>query len=70
VTGNGFAYVASVIDVFSAGSLWLDSLASVNICGEDLRRIRRSMEKRALPARRVLLPLRSAGGPDLRPAPR
>jgi hypothetical protein len=29
--------------------LWLDSLASVNIAGEDLRRIRRSMEKRALP---------------------
>lgn len=34
---------------YPQAKLWLDSLASVNICGEDLRRIRRSMEKRALP---------------------
>jgi hypothetical protein len=34
---------------YPQAKLWLDSLASVNISGQDLRRIRRSMEKRALP---------------------
>ena len=34
---------------YPQAKLWLDSLASVNIAGEDLRPIRRSMEKRALP---------------------
>ena len=34
---------------YPQAKLWLDSLASLNISGEDLRRIRRSMEKRALP---------------------
>lgn len=34
---------------YPQAKLWLDSLASVNIAGEDLRRIGRSMEKRALP---------------------
>ena len=34
---------------YPQAKLWLDSLASVNISGEDLRRIRRPMEKRALP---------------------
>ena len=34
---------------YPQAKLWLDSLASFNIAGEDLRRIRRTMEKRALP---------------------
>lgn len=34
---------------YPQAKLWLDSLASVNIAGKDLRRIRGSMEKRALP---------------------
>jgi hypothetical protein len=34
---------------YPQAKLWLDSLASVNIAGEELRRIRRSMDKRALP---------------------
>jgi hypothetical protein len=34
---------------YPQAKLWLDSLASLNIAGDDLRRIRRSMEKRALP---------------------
>ena len=34
---------------YPQAKLWLDSLASVNIAGEDLRRVGRSTEKRALP---------------------
>lgn len=34
---------------YPQAKLWLDSLASVNIASEGLRRIRQSMEKRALP---------------------
>jgi hypothetical protein len=49
------------VDCFSVGTqrrsqpgcpqakLWLDSLAAVNIAGEDLGRIRASMERQALP---------------------
>lgn len=60
---RGYAILSDDVSVMRPGSdgrleiqpgypqakLWLDSLASVNILGDDLRRIRRSVEKRALP---------------------
>ena len=61
--GRGYPVLADDLSVVRAGregrlelqpgfpeaKLWLDSLASLNISAESLRRIQRSLEKRALP---------------------